>query len=285
MQSKGSLTTEEYRFLEEAVGFLEKPGVFIRIAALLGQPVEFVQNKLPGKAKELVRTATQKSLEKALGVAIKTLPASGQSSSFLESEDCAARSNRMHILGAGMTGALGGLFGLASLPFELPVTTTLMLRSIAQNAQTFGADLKLAETQLECLYVFTLGSPNTNVDDASETSYYASRFGLAQMLTQAASFVANKTSAEVLRALQHGTAPPLVRFLASIASKFEIAVTEKVISEALPIIGAAGGAAINTAFMNYFNEAAKYHFGLRNLERKYGEAEIRNLYSSIARTK
>jgi len=44
-----------------------------------------------------------------------------------------------------MTGFTGGLFGAVSLPIELPLTTTLMLRSIADIAGHHGEDLTKLE--------------------------------------------------------------------------------------------------------------------------------------------
>jgi EcsC protein family len=54
---------------------------------------------------------------------------------------------------AGLSGVLGagGTFGLAALPVELPVSTTIMLRSIADIARSEGEDLSDPETALACV--------------------------------------------------------------------------------------------------------------------------------------
>jgi hypothetical protein len=275
-----SITPSEKAFLQEAAKFLENPSVLTRIANKLGQPIEFLQHQLPDKVKGAIRTATDKSLRKALEIAVETIPQTGPSMEFAESQQAAEEGNRWHTLGTVVTGTVGGFFGLVALPLELPVTTTLMLRSIAQNADHFGADLRDPRTQLECLYVFTLGTPS-KLDDALETSYYASRLGFSEILQQATRYVAAHSVQEILRGLDKGTAPILLRLLAKIAAQFEIAVSEKVLSGALPIIGAAGGAAINAAFTHYFNEAAKFHFGIRKLEKECGEDVVRRLYTSF----
>jgi EcsC protein family len=277
------LSAEELNFLEEAARFLENPGIFIRVANRLGQPVEYLEKKLPQKARDLVATATQKSLEKALRVAVGTIPQESTAMSFRDSQSSITLKNRLHTLGTAITGGIGGFFGVASLPVELPITTAIMLRSIAEVARSSGADLSLAETQLECLYVFTLGSPSKD-DDAAETAYYASRLGLAKMISQAASFIAKHSAAQVFTAIEKGTAPVLVKLIATIASKFEIAVSEKLLSEAIPVIGAAGGAMVNSAFTHYFSEAARFHFGIRKLERTYGASEVQRLYEAMKRS-
>jgi hypothetical protein len=51
----------------------------------------------------------------------------------------------------------------------------------------------------------------------------------------------------------------------------------------VPGIGAAAGAALNVAFTEYFSDVAKYHFGLRRLERFHGEAAVRRLYEEARR--
>ena len=63
----------------------------------------------------------------------------------------------MHKSIAVLAGAAGGAFGIASLPIELPFSTTIMLRSIADIGRTEGQDLSDPRTALACLEVFALG--------------------------------------------------------------------------------------------------------------------------------
>ena len=110
-----------------------------------------------------------------------------------------------------------------------------------------------------------MGSPYTGDDDAMNSSYFAQRLAFNSF---------------VKRATEAGSASLLSRVLARVAAEFEIVVTEKVMAGALPVLGAAGGAAINSAFTNYFNHTAYYHFGLRHLERKYGTEAVQQIYMS-----
>ena len=52
-------------------------------------------------------------------------------------------------------------------------------------------------------------------------------------------------------------------------------VSQKVAAQAVPLIGAAGGGAINVLFMNHFQQMARSHFIVRRLERAYGAEVIR----------
>jgi hypothetical protein len=76
-------------------------------------------------------------------------------------------------------------------------------------------------------------------------------------------------------------APPLVRLIALIAERFSIQVSEKAAAQVLPLIGAAGGALINTLFIDHFQNVARGHFTVRRLERKYGQGIVKREYESI----
>jgi glycerate kinase len=82
-------------------------------------------------------------------------------------------------------------------------------------------------------------------------------------------------------ALAKGQMPMLVKVIESIASRFGIAVSEKAVAQALPILGAAGGAGINLLFINHFQDMAKGHFTVRRLEKIYGRELVEEMYHSI----
>jgi len=55
-----------------------------------------------------------------------------------------------------------------------------------------------------------------------------------------------------------------------------------VAAQAVPIVGAAGGAGINLLFLDHFQETARGHFVVRRLERRYGKERVRSAYLEIA---
>jgi hypothetical protein len=73
-------------------------------------------------------------------------------------------------------------------------------------------------------------------------------------------------------------APVLVRLIGTIASRFGVTVSQKAAASAVPVIGAAGGALINSIFMDHFQNMARGHFIIRSLERKYGTKIIQLQY-------
>jgi hypothetical protein len=56
-------------------------------------------------------------------------------------------------------------------------------------------------------------------------------------------------------------------------------VAQKAIAQAIPAIGALGGAAVNTAFMAHFQNVASGHFVMKRLEGLYGVEVVWEAYS------
>jgi hypothetical protein len=69
--------------------------------------------------------------------------------------------------------------------------------------------------------------------------------------------------------------------IVNIAQRFSIQVTEKAAAQAIPAIGAAGGAIINTIFIDHFQDMAKGHFTVRRLEKIYGKDIIKAAYEEL----
>jgi EcsC protein family len=76
--------------------------------------------------------------------------------------------------------------------------------------------------------------------------------------------------------------PVLVKLIAQIASRFGVVVTQKLAAQAVPIIGALAGAAVNFAFIDHFQEIARAHFTVRRLERRYGKDAVRTAYDKLS---
>ena len=69
--------------------------------------------------------------------------------------------------------------------------------------------------------------------------------------------------------------------ISQVAARFGVAVSEKLAAQAVPIVGAVGGAAINAAFADHFQALARGHFIVRRLERQYGPDAIRFEYRRL----
>lgn len=150
------------------------------------------------------------------------------------------------------TGAAGGAGGLATAVAELPVTVTLLLNAIRAEARQAGLDPDEDWVRAECLQVFAAGSPLAQ-DDGVNTSFLASRLALTGSAVQ--------------------------KLIGTIAPKLAAVLGQKLAAQAVPVIGAVSGAALNAAFLAYYREIARVRFALVKLGQVHGpdavEAEFR----------
>ena len=257
-----NFSPQDLSALRAAASNLEGQSFAMTVATKVGLPVEALLRLLPERAQDSIGHTVNRALEQCLRVAL----AAGKSRGSL-------RSRRGHMLSTAVTGAVGGFFGLPGLVVELPVTTTIMLHSIAEIARSQGEDLNNPDSALACLQVLALG-PEGMSGEALESAYYATRAALAQVTRDAAAYVAQK-------GLTKEGAPALVSFLARIASRFGLEVSEKAAAQLVPVAGAAGGLALNVLFTSHFQQLAEGHFTVRRLERKYGPELVRREYDLV----
>ena len=258
-----SLSKPELVELKRAKTLLENPSLAARASAMLGSPLDKGMKMLPDRFRKVVHEASEAAMLKALDVAIKSHGI----------DDKVASKDRLHKFAAAASGAVGGAFGLAALAVELPISTTIMLRSIADIAKSEGENIQHIDTKLACLTVFALGG-RTQKDDAVESGYFAARAAMAGAVTEASKFLAEKGFSKV-------GAPALVRLVSLISSRFGIVVSEKAALQAIPILGAATGALINTLFIEHFQNMARGHFTVRRLEKIHGAEPVRLAYEAL----
>jgi hypothetical protein len=254
---------KDYNDLRTAVNLLEKPSLSIRLVNLLGYPIEGVIKALPGRIGQAIGSTATKAVGTTFYVAL----------SSMDRKSHGRPSRWIHRAMVLISGAVGGFFGLPGLIVELPISTTLMLRSIADIARSEGEDLSSFDTHLACITVFALGG-RAKADNAAETAYYAVRAALTRTLSEAAEFIAERGMAE------EGT-PIVIRVMANLASRFGVIITDKMAAEMVPVLGALGGASINLLFVNHFQATARGHFIVRRLERKYGEEFVKREYEKV----
>jgi EcsC protein family len=263
---QGTITPADQAALKSAVKYLESRNFAARLADYAGVPVHRVLGFLPKALNRQLSGAVREAVLKGLDVAVDTLdetpprsPARGFSS-FL----------------AGVTGGVSGLFGFGALAVELPLTTTLMLRAIAEIAQHQGEDLSTLEARLACLEVFAYGA-KTN-DKNLDVGYYAARALISKYTHDIAALALERGAIDA-------SAPVVASLVSEIVSRFGLVVSDKVAASAAPILGAVGGATVNIVFMDHFQRVAHAHFTLRRLERTYGSSHIKERYAELAPSK
>ncbi len=259
-----ALGSDDHLALQRAVRALEHTNLATRLATTVGRQLGSLTRLLPPGVSGLINRSAEKAIQSAMSVALNSL------------RDRPARdSRRFHKAVAAVSGAAGGVFGLASLPVELPLSTVIILRSIADIARNEGEDLSDPGVAFECLKVFALGAHEKD-DDFTDSGYFATRGLLAKTVSEASRYV-------LAQGLGDETAPILVRLVSQIGSRFGLVVSEKLAAQAVPVLGAAGGAVVNYAFADHFQSIAFGHFTVRRLERFYGGDVVRAEYDRLLR--
>jgi hypothetical protein len=256
-----TLSPSDLASLRQAKALLEQPGLLARLANIVGQPIDAAIQKLPERVRSAIRRWTRFALETSLAVALRTL-------------DPAARKPawpRLHKLCVSISGGVGGFIGIAAVPIELPLSTSLMFRSVAEIARAEGEDLGSPDAALACLQVFALGGRSAS-DDAADSAYFETRIALARALAKASEHLAT-------RGLAAKEAPALVRLLVLVSERFSVQLSAKQAAQVVAVVGAASGAAVNVAFLDHFQDMARGHFTVRRLERKYGAQLVHAAYA------
>ncbi|KVF11607.1 EcsC family protein [Burkholderia cepacia] len=263
------LSQDDRDALWRAKQVLESPSLTMKLTGMLGAPVEKMIARLPDFATGKINDATQLALRKCLNIALRTL---GKPPAPDAEPD--KPSNLLHKLAVATTGAAGGAFGFLALPVELPVTTTLIFRSVCDIARSEGEDLGSVDTQLQCLAVLGMGGNPDKQEEDADLGYFVLRGALAQAISKASSDITTKGIAA------HSSAA-VFKLVQTVASRFSVQVTEQMASKSIPAIGAVLGATVNTLFIDHFQQMAHGHFTVRRLERKYGSAAVRAAYQAI----
>jgi hypothetical protein len=149
-------------------------------------------------------------------------------------------------------GAAGGAGGLASSLAELPVTITLMLNAIRAEARATGLDPDEDWVRAECLRVFGAGSPLAS-DDGVNTSFLTARLSITGQAVQ--------------------------NIISTIAPKLAAVLGQKLAAQAVPVIGAVSGAALNAAFLSYYREIARIRFALLKLAETHGAEPVLDAFA------
>ena len=209
-------------------------GPLLRLVNRLGGGIEAQLGKLPVKLRGDLERLTARALELAHDAARVGAHA----------PDLGRRGSTF---AAMATGAVGGAAGLAGSLVELPVTVTIMLHAIRREAVAAGYDPDQDFIRLACLDVFAAGSP-LRADDGVNTAFLSARLAVA--------------------------GPTLQRVVATVAPRLALVLGEKLAAQAVPVLGALTGAALNAAFITYYREIARIRFRLMRLSEVHGTEAV-----------
>ncbi len=250
ISGKSVMDPEDQMILRQAKASMENIGWAMEGLNSLGNVLEKQVANLTPAQQERVKQISYSVLSQVVRANLATM----------KTEKPSRPRNGMFQTLATLSGAIGGAFGFAAFAADLALTTKLMMRSIMDIARSEGEDLSELDTQLACLQVFALGGKSKH-DDSLDTGYFALRVAI--------------------RSSVRGTGQPLVKAVSAVAARFSTQAAEKFVAQAVPVIGAAGGAAINMAFISHFQNMARAHFAIRRLERKYGPEVVEAAYLKL----
>jgi hypothetical protein len=201
-------------------------GPGLQVLTLLGGKAEGLLDRLP--------LAIRNRLDSASEAALRTAMRAAQSSRGVVRD----QPGWLNLAVTTGLGAAGGMGGLPTALAELPVTTTMLLRTIQGVAAQHGFDPAEENVQFDSIQVFASAGPLGH-DDGADMGFLASRVTL--------------TGATV-----HG-------LIARVAPRLATVMGQKLAAQTVPLLGAAAGAATNYAYTSYYQQMAQVHFGMRRL--------------------
>ncbi|SNR51047.1 EcsC family protein [Puniceibacterium sediminis] len=206
-------------------------GLGLQVLNFVGGQAENLLERLPDRVKDRLEDATARALNVAMRAASQSRGLVPDQKGWLNTAMTTAM------------GAMGGAGGLPTALAELPVTTTVLLRTIQGIAFQHGFNPDDPDVQKECLLVFGSAGPLA-ADDGADMAFLSARVTL--------------TGGTV-----HG-------LIARVAPRLATVLGQKLATQTIPVIGAVAGAATNYAYTSYYQEMAHVHFGLRRLSEKSG---------------
>jgi len=241
---------------------LEHPSFAARLSDLLASPIEEALSLLPKNWRKALQRTAQASIYRSLRIAMMSMGS-------LQHAPAQTWTHKLLVAG---TGAASGFFGPLATLAELPLATTLILRSIADIARSEGEDLSDRDNRIACVQVFALGA-RTKDDNAADLGYYGLRITLGLHFER-----------DILEYAAHAEGPHIPAFIdltRAIAARFGVVISDKSAAQMVPIAGALTGAMLNLIFMQHFQDVARGHFIVRRLERKYSVEDIKREYQRL----
>ncbi len=272
-----NISPQDLAIIKKAKSDMEQVGWAIRNINIIGNTVESSIRFIPPKVLERLQEMTEKVL---MGVVKANLLTIQKNKTFRKPSN---RTYKAIVTGSGtVSGFIGAATGLGTAIFasEVALTTKFMMRTIMDIARSEGEDIYSLEGQMACLEVFALGGTSKD-DDGTESSYYATRVALSSSIHKITASSVKATLDTLVKGASVVAANTVTKFISSIASRLSIALSEKFLAQALPVVGAAGGGTLNYVFIAHFQKMASAHFAIRRLERTYGRALVQEAYKDI----
>ncbi|WP_096513025.1 EcsC family protein [Pseudomonas izuensis] len=129
------LAPEDRRSLQHAKNLLANPGLVAQLTSMLGTPIEATIKRLPKGANKRVNSTLETALLRCARTAARTMDDSIGERSW----------NKTYMGSVVVTGAAAGFLGPWTMLVEIPITTTIIFRSIADVARSEGESIKTGD--------------------------------------------------------------------------------------------------------------------------------------------
>ncbi|MFU8864666.1 MAG: EcsC family protein [Rhodobacterales bacterium] len=206
--------------------YAQAGGMGIQVLNLIGARAESLIDRLPAPVRDRLGEGTEAALHWAMRAAQSSRGFVGDQPGWMNTALTTAM------------GAAGGFGGLPSALAELPITTTVLLRSIQGVAAEYDFDPAAQNVQFDCVQVFSAAGPLSR-DDGADLAFISTRLAM--------------------------TGPTVQGLIARVAPRLATVMGQKLAAQTVPVLGAVAGAATNYAYTSYYQEIAHVHFGLRKL--------------------
>lgn len=221
-----SATEVETRLTALALRYSRASGPGIQLLNLVGGQADDLLKQLPQPVRDALGARTEEALRLAMQAAHSSRGMVAESPGWMSRAVTTAM------------GAAGGMGGLPTALAELPVTTTVLLRAIQDVAVEHGFDPDEPGVQYDCIQVFAAAGPLDH-DDGADLGFLGARVTV--------------------------TGAALQSLISRVAPRLATVLGQKLAAQAVPILGAAAGAATNYTYTSYYQQMAHVHFGLRRL--------------------
>jgi len=260
----GEMSPQDVQTLAEAVQRLEHPNAAAKALTATGGPTDRLFGTLAALTSGDIKAGIKQGMHQCLKFALSPRLAARRVSRFTDPAT---------VVLCGITGGIGSVIGLPAIPIELPLTTLMAIRSIAEIARREGEDLSTKQGWLACMEVFSLAGLSQIKGDTDR--YYRMRTSVGTL-----------SEATALRLLDENVADAsvlvLIRVMADVLGRSMLMMSNVTSSTAFPFVGFGAGAALNMVLMDHFQRVARSHFAIRRLERAYGAEAVRRRYRVMA---
>ena len=206
-------------------------GVGMELLSALGSQASNLLDRIPDAVKGQLEGTTRAALEVSFNAASVSRKGVPDGADWLNTALTTAM------------GAAGGFGGLPSALAEIPVTTTVLMRSIQGIAEEYGFDPDDPQVRMRCLEVFAAAGPLQD-DERADAGFLSMRIAVS--------------------------GPGLKAIIGQVTPVFAQVLGRKIAAQAVPVLGAVAGAATNYVYTSYYQDMARVQFGLEALARDRG---------------